>query len=153
MTTTAIPTDHPVLSPYIVVKGAADAMVFYEKAFGAAEVFRLTFPDGAIGHAELAIGASRLMLAEEFPDFGALSPISVGGSPVSMQLYVQDVDQTVADAVALGATILRPLKDEFYGDRTGMIADPFGHKWHLSSRRENLTPEEMQRRMDTLSEA
>jgi PhnB protein len=142
-----VPEEHA-LSPYLVVKGAAKAIEFYAKAFGAREVFRLVEPSGKVGHAELEIGKSTLMLADEYPDFGALSPVTLGGSPVALHLYVEDVDAVVLRATAAGATVLRPVKDEFFGDRTAMVADPFGHKWHLSTRKENVSPEEMQRRMD-----
>jgi PhnB protein len=143
-----IPDELHVLSPYLVVRGASVAIAFYARAFGAEEVFRLSDPSGKLGHAELRIGNSRFMLADEYPDFGALSPLAIGGSPVSIHLYVEDVDQTFARALAAGAVELRPLKDEFYGDRTGLVADPFGHKWHLASRREEVSPAEMQRRMN-----
>lgn len=134
------------LTPYIIVKNAAAAIAFYEKAFGAKEEYRLAGPDGKIGHAELVIGAGRLMLAEESPAFGALSPASIGGTPVKLHLDVEDVDATMARAEAGGATILRPARDQFYGERSGMIADPFGHQWFLGTRKENVSPEEMQKR-------
>jgi PhnB protein len=135
------------LSPYLIVKGAARAIDFYTRCFGARELFRLCDPGGdRIGHAELEVGTGRLMLADEYPDFGALSPPTVGGTPVSLHLYVADVDGTVAEAVEAGATVLRPVKDEFFGDRTGLVMDPFGHRWHLSTRREEVSPEEMQKR-------
>lgn len=140
-------SSHP-LSPYLVAKGADRAIAFYTDVFGAQERYRLSEPSGKIGHAELSIGASRIMIADEYPDFGALSPISVGGSPVALHLYVADVDAVVARATAAGSTVLRPVKDEFFGDRTAMIADPFGHKWHLATSIEEVTPEEMQRRWD-----
>jgi PhnB protein len=143
-----IEADAAPLAPYLVVKDAPRAIAFYVQAFGAIEIFRLTEPSGKVGHAELDIGASRLMLADEYPDFGALSPLTVGGTPVALHLYVADVDRTVQQAEALGATILRPVQDEFFGDRTGMIVDPFGHKWHLATRIERIAPEEMQRRWD-----
>jgi PhnB protein len=137
----------PALAPYIVVKGAARAIEFYRTAFGATEVFRLRDPGSdRLGHAELDLLGSRLMLADEYPDFGALGPVSIGGSPVTLHLYVEDVDAVVARAVDAGATVLRPLKDEFYGDRTAMLADPFGHRWHVATRREDVSPEEMQKR-------
>jgi PhnB protein len=145
-TTTSATNVSRALTPYIVVRNAADAIRFYAEAFGATELFRLAEPGGKVGHAELAIGDSCLMLADEYPDFGALSPPSVGGSPVSLHLSVDDVDATVQRAEAAGATVLRPVKDEFYGDRAGMIVDPFGHKWHLATRKEDVSPEEMQRR-------
>ncbi len=148
MTVKPVPSEHPVLSPYLIVKGAPRAITFYVEAFNAKELFRLAEPSGKIGHAELEIGGSRFMLADEYPDFGALSPVTVGGSPVSLHLYVEDVDRTVERAVAAGATLLRPVKDEFFGDRTGMLADPFGHKWHVATRKEHVSPEEMQKRMN-----
>jgi PhnB protein len=143
-----VPADLPALSPYVVVIGAAKAIDFYGRAFAATEHFRLKDPSGKIGHAELEVGGCRLMLAEEHRDFGALSPATVGGTPVLIHLYVVDVDASVARAIAAGATVLRPLTDEFYGDRVAMLADPFGHKWFLATRKEEVTPTEMQRRMD-----
>jgi PhnB protein len=143
-----IPNEQQALSPYLIVKGAPIAIAFYTAAFGARELFRLTEPGGKVGHAELQIGQSRFMLADEYPDFGALSPITVGGSPVSMHLYVEDVDATAARATEAGATLIRPLTDEFFGDRTCMVTDPFGHKWHLATRKEEVSPSEMQKRMN-----
>jgi PhnB protein len=137
----------PSLSPYLIVNNAELAIAYYTQAFGATEVFRLTDPAGKIGHAELLIGTSRLMLASEFPDFGALGPISIGGTPVSLHLYVEAVEHTVSKASSLGGTVLRPVKLEFYGDKTALIVDPFGHKWHLSTKVETVSPQEMQRRM------
>lgn len=141
-----LPPDGRVLTPYITVRDAVRAIEFYVHAFEARELFRLVEPQGRVGHAELAIGGSLLMLSDEYPDFGALSPAGVGGSPVTLHLYVRDVDATLARAEAAGATLLRAPKDEFYGDRTGMLQDPFGHRWMLASRREEVAPEEMQRR-------
>lgn len=138
------------LTPYIIVKGADAAIAFYNKAFGAREEFRLAAPNGQIGHAELVIGEGRLMLADEAPSFGALSPPSVGGTPVRLHLQVEDVDAVMKRAEAAGATVLRIAKDEFYGDRTGMIADPFGHQWHLSTRKETISTAEMQKRFAEL---
>ncbi|AUX40194.1 glyoxalase [Sorangium cellulosum] len=143
-----VPDEKQALSPYLVVRGAAQAIAFYVEAFGAKELYRLSEPSGKIGHAELVIGGSRFMLADEYPDFGALGPLTVGGTPVSLHLYVEDVDRTVERATKAGATLLRPVKDEFFGDRTGMVADPFGHKWHLATHKEDVSPEEMQRRMN-----
>jgi PhnB protein len=136
----------PALTPYLIVQDAAAAIDFYQRALGARELYRLTGPDGRIGHAELEFADSILMLAEEYPEFGALSPASVGGSPVSLHLAVDDVDAVLAKAESLGATLLRRAKNEFYGERTGMIADPAGHRWHLATRQEDVSPEEMQRR-------
>ena len=143
-----IPNEHQAMSPYLIVKGAAQAIEFYVKAFGAKEHFRLKEPSGKIGHAELEIGNARFMLADEYPDFGALSPVTVGGSPVSIHLYVMDVDKTVEHATSAGATLLRPVNDEFFGHRVALLIDPFGHKWHLATRKEEVSPEEMQKRMD-----
>jgi PhnB protein len=143
-----VPDEDRAMSPYLIVKGASGAIAFYATAFGAKELYRLAEPSGKIGHAELAIGKARFMLADEYPDFGALSPITIGGSPVSIHLYVADVDETVARAVAAGATLQRPVTDEFFGDRVALLTDPFGHKWHLASRKENVSPEEMQKRMN-----
>lgn len=138
------------LSAYLVVKGAARAIDFYTGVFGAKELYRLVEPGGKVGHAELELGRDRFMLADEYPDFGALSPDTIGGSPVSMHLYVDDVDALVKRAEEAGATLLRPAKDEFFGDRTAMIVDPFGHKWQLATRIEDVSPEEMQRRWSTV---
>jgi PhnB protein len=136
------------LTPYIIVKGADKAIAFYTKVLGAVEQYRLAGPDGRIGHAELRIGDSGLMLADESPSFGAFSPPSVGGTPVMLHLCVADVDATINKAEAEGATILRPAQDQFYGERSGMIVDPFGHQWHLGTPIEQVSPEEMQRRFD-----
>jgi PhnB protein len=134
------------LTPHIVVRGAAQALQFYAKVFGARVDFSLLEPSGKVGHAELLIGESRMMLADEYPDFGALAPASVGGTPVALHLYVPDVDATMALAEEHGATVLRVAKDEFYGDRSGVLLDPFGHRWNLATRKEVVSPEEMQRR-------
>lgn len=149
-TLSPVPTDQPALTPQLIVKNGAKAIAFYVRSLGAKEVFRLTEPSGKVGHAELTIGGSRFSLADEYPDFGALSPTSIGGSPVSIHLYVANVDEVIERAVAEGATLLRPIQDEFYGDRVGMIADPFGHKWQIASRREVVEPAEMQRRWSAM---
>jgi PhnB protein len=139
------------LTPYIAVKGAANAIAFYKKVFGAKEEFRLEDQDKRIGHAEISIGDGRLMLSDEYPDFGALAPPSIGGTPVKLHLYVEDVDATMKKAEGAGATVLRPAQDQFYGDRSGMIADPFGHQWFLATRRDNVSPQEMQKRFEKSS--
>jgi PhnB protein len=138
------------LTPYLVVRGAAQAIDFYGRAFGAVEAFRLSEPGGKVGHAELLLGGGRLMLADEYPDFGALGPASVGGTPVTLHLYVTDVDAVMARAEALGATVLRAAKDEFYGDRSGMLLDPFGHRWQIATRGEPVSPEQMQQRWNAM---
>jgi PhnB protein len=134
------------LTPYLIVKDAPRAIDFYTRAFGAEETFRLDGPDGKVGHAEIRIGDSYLMLADEHPDFGALGPLSIGGSPVTLHLYVDDVDRVVAGAASAGAVVLRAVKQEFYGDRTGMIVDPFGHRWHLATTVEPVSEDEMKAR-------
>ena len=134
------------LRPYLIVRGAARAIEFYIKAFGARELIRLSEPDGKVGHAELAIGNATFMLADEYPDFGALSPHSVGGSPVKLHLEVENADAAIKQAEEAGATVLRAVKDQFHGDRSGMILDPFGHSWFLAARIEDVSPAEMQRR-------
>lgn len=131
---------------YLIVKEAAAAIEFYTRAFGAVELFRLTEPSGKIGHAELRFGETVVMLADEYPDFGALAPPSVGGSPVKMHLAVADADACFARAKAEGAVELRPLTNEFYGERSGLLVDPYGHSWFVSQHIEDVSPEEMQRR-------
>jgi PhnB protein len=142
-----IPDGYHNVTPYLVIKGAAAAIDFYKKAFGAVEVMRMPQPDGRIGHAELKFGDSHVMLADEFPEMDVVSPKRLGNSPVGLLLYVDDVDKTVERAVALGATIKKPVANQFYGDRNGTIEDPFGHKWTVAVHVEDVTPEEMERRM------
>lgn len=133
------------LSPYIVVKRGAEAIAFYTEAFGATELYRMTDPgSGAIGHAELQLGASVLMLAEEYPDFGALSPDTIGGTPVSLQLAVADIDAITARAEALGAQVIRKPTDQAFGERTAHLQDPEGHRWLLSQSIKDMSPQEMQ---------
>lgn len=143
-----IPDGYHSVTPYLCVKGGEKAIEFYKKAFGATEVMRMPAPDGKIGHCELQIGDSRIMLADEFPEMEFLSPRSIGGSPVIMHLYVEDVDATVASATGAGATLTRPVKDEFYGDRAGQVEDPFGHRWYVSTHKEDLTMEEIDKRRE-----
>ena len=142
----AIPDGYNVLTAYLSIKGAADAIEFYKKAFGATEVMRLAQPDGRVGHAELQFGDSRLMLADEFPEMGFKSPRAIGGTPVMLHLYVEDVDTVIGRAVANGAKVLHPVKDQFYGDRSGSVTDPYGHVWHVATHKEDLSPEEIGRR-------
>jgi PhnB protein len=138
------------LIPYIIVRDAASALDFYARAFGAEEKFRLTDAGGRIGHAEIAIGDSTLMLADEHPEWGAVGPVTLGGTPVSLHLSIADADASAERAVAAGATLLRPVEDQFHGNRSGMVADPYGHKWMLSQQTETVSPEEMQRRYEEL---
>jgi PhnB protein len=136
-----------VLTPYLSVRGAAEAIDFYRRAFGAVETFRFDDTDGRIGHAELQIGGAALHLADEYPEAGHMGPLSIGGSPVMLSLVVPDVDAVVARAVAEGATLVQEVADQFYGDRSGQIVDPFGHRWSVTTRGESLSLEEMQRRL------
>ena len=142
-----IPDGYHSVTPYLIIKGAADALEFYKKAFGATELFRMAQPDGRIGHAEIQIGDSRIMLADEYPEMTYVSPTTLGGSSVSIMLYVEDVDSVFKQAVAAGASEQRPLEDKFYGDRTGSLVDPFGHVWHVGTHKEDVTPEEMEKRL------
>lgn len=144
-TTTAVE-----LTPYICVHDADAAIRFYADAFGAVETYRLTGRDGRIGHAELDISGNRLMLADEYPEAGALGPRSIGGAAVLMHLSVPDVDAAVARAVEAGATLVRPVADEFYGDRVGRVLDPFGYAWHISTMVEQVSAEEAKRRWDAM---
>ena len=142
-----IPDGYSTATPYLIVKDAARAIEFYKQAFAATELMRFADPSGKIGHAEIKIGNSPIMLADEHPDMGYRSPLSLGGTPVSILLYVPDVDALFARAVAAGATVKRPVKDQFYGDRSGTVEDPFGHVWILTTHVEDVSPEEMRRRM------
>ncbi|HTR01735.1 MAG TPA: VOC family protein [Thermoanaerobaculia bacterium] len=146
-----IPDGYHTVTPYLIVRGAAAAIAFYEKAFGAVELMRMPGPDGRIGHAEIRVGDSPVMLADENPAFKA--PGSFGGSPVSLMLYVPDVDATVARAVSGGAKIVRPVENQFYGDRMGGIEDPFGHQWYVATHVEDVSPEEMRRRSEKVAAA
>jgi PhnB protein len=145
-----IPDDRVGAIPYLCVSDGAAAIAFYEKAFGAREILRYVDPGGKIGHAELEIGAACIMLADEYPDHGFKDPKGYGGSPVSIHLFVEDVDAAIARAVAAGAVVLRPAEDQFYGDRSGKLEDPFGHVWLLSTRKEDLSTEEKQKRFAAL---
>ncbi|MGZ4758970.1 MAG: VOC family protein [Acidimicrobiales bacterium] len=146
-TPTAVSTQ---LVPYLVVDGATAAIEFYVAAFGAVETMRLMQPDGRVGHAELTIGTAALMLADEFPEMGILGPAARGGTSVSLHLVVPDVDATVAAALEAGATLERPVADQFYGNRSGIVVDPFGHRWIVQTPIEEISAEEMQRRLDEL---
>jgi PhnB protein len=145
-----IPDGYHTVTPYLIVKDAARALDFYKKAFGAKETMRFPGPGGKIGHAEIKIGNSPIMLADEHPQMGASSPQTLGGSPVSLCLYVEDADGLFDRAVSAGAKVVRPLKDQFYGDRSGTVADPFGHVWTIATHKEDVSPEEMQKRMQAV---
>lgn len=150
-----IPEGFSSVTPYLVINGAAKAIEYYKNVFGATEVVRMDQPDGKVGHAELQIGNSRIMLADENPQMGTghASAASIGGSPVSLYVYFPDVDRVVERAVAAGAKILRPVQDQFYGDRNGFIQDPYGHLWGISTHVEDVAPQEMEERMKKLRAA
>jgi PhnB protein len=141
-----IPDGYHTVTPYLIVRDAARALDFYAKAFGAVELFRFPCPDGKIMHAEFKIGDSPIMLADEFPEMGAVSPQTRGGCTSSILLYVKDVDAMAKQAIAAGATVVRPVKDQFYGDRAGTFTDPFGHQWTISTHIEDVSSQEMQKR-------
>jgi PhnB protein len=150
MAVRAIPAGYHTATPYLIVKGAAAAIDFYKKAFGATELMRLADPSGKIGHAEIKIGDSPIMLADEVPAMGIRSPQTLGGAGVSILLYVEDVDARFNQAVAAGATAVRPLQDQFYGDRSGTLTDPFGHVWTIATHNEDVPPEEIDRRFEAM---
>jgi PhnB protein len=145
---TPVPEGYHSVTPCLAVNDAASAIAFYKEAFGATELMRMPAPGGKVGHAELEIGDSRIMLADEYPEMGFRSAKAYGGSPVGLHLYVEDVDAVARRAVAAGARELRPVKDQFYGDRTGSFEDPFGHVWHLATRKQDLSPDELKRRAE-----
>ena len=141
-----IPDGYHSVTPYLILSSASDAIAFYKKALGADEVMRMDDPAGKIHHAEISIGGSRIMLADEHPEIQALSPKTIGGSPVSMHVYVEDVDALMERAVSAGAKLIRPVADQFYGDRVGGIEDPFGYRWFIATHKEDLSMDEIRRR-------
>ncbi len=141
-----IPEGYHTVTPYLIIKDAASAIEFYKKAFGATELFRMAGPSGKIGHAEIKIGNSPIMLADEMPEMGYRSAQSLGGTPVGILLYVEDVDTVFNQAIAAGAKVERPVKDQFYGDRSGGVTDPFGLVWHIATHVEDVAPEELRKR-------
>jgi len=148
MATKSIPDGYHSVTPYLITTGAANAIDFYKRAFGATEVMRMPSPDGTIGHAELKIGDSMIMLADEHPQMGYRSPQSLGGTGVSLMIYLDQVDEVFKRAVAAGAKELQPVKDQFYGDRSGTLQDPFGHVWTIATHVEDVPPEEMRIRAE-----
>ena len=142
----AIPDGYHTATPYLIIKDAARAIEFYKKAFGATEIMRMAEPSGKVTHAEIKIGDSPIMLADEFPEMGARSPQTIGGSPVSIFLYVENVDALANQAIAAGAKVLMPVQDQFWGDRYGKLADPFGHLWDIATHKEDVAPEEIHKR-------
>ena len=147
-----IPEGYPQVTPYLHVDGADAAIEFYSKVLGAKERMRLPGPDGKIGHAELQLGDSIIMLADENPDIGVLGPKTIGGTPVTISVYVEDVDAAFEAAAAEGATVLRQVEDQFYGDRTGQFEDPFGHHWSVATHVEDVPPGEMEKRAAAMAE-
>ena len=148
-----IPRGYHAVTPYLSVKGAATAIAFYKKAFAAKEIMRMPAPGGTIGHAEIQIADSHIMLADEFPDMNFRGPKSFGGTSVHIHLYVQDVDRVVKKAVAAGAKVLRPVTDQFYGDRIGFLEDPFGHVWHVATHKEDVPLKELKMRAAAMAAA
>ncbi|MBW4517050.1 MAG: VOC family protein [Timaviella obliquedivisa GSE-PSE-MK23-08B] len=145
-----IPDHYPTATPYLTVKDAVKAIEFYKQAFGATESMRLVTPSGTIGHAEIIIGTSPIMLSDEFPEMGMHSPQALGSSPVSIHLYVEDADATFNQAIAAGAKEMMAIENQFYGDRMGTIIDPFGHTWMIATHQEDVLPEELQQRFIAL---
>ncbi len=141
-----IPDGYPRVTPYLSIDGADAAIDFYSKVFGAAERVRMPDPEGRIGHAELQVGDSLIMLADEYPEMGIRGPKAVGGTPVTISIYVEDVDDVFDRAVELGAKAVRPVEDQFYGDRSGQFEDPFGHRWSVATHVEDVPPDEMAKR-------
>ncbi|MGH8479780.1 MAG: VOC family protein [Gammaproteobacteria bacterium] len=150
MTVRPTPDGYHSVTPYLSIKGASEAIEFYKRAFGAAELFRLVAPNGEIGHAEIRIGDSHIMLADSCDEGAFRSPRSLSGSSVGLHVYVENVDTLFAQAVDAGAKVIRPVQDQFYGDRTGTLEDPFGHVWFLATHKEDLSPEEINRRAEAL---
>ena len=141
-----IPEGYHSVTPYLSIKGAAKAIDYYKQVFGATELFRMAGADGKIGHAEIKIGNSPIMLADEFPEMEFVSPQTLGGSPIGLMIYVDDVDTMFNQAISAGATEVKPLQDQFYGDRSGTLKDPFGHVWTVATHVEDVAPEELQKR-------
>lgn len=148
MPVSPIPEGYHSVTPYLILKNAAAAIEFYKKAFGAVELLRMAAPGGKIGHAEIKIGDSPVMLADEFPDMGFKGPESLGGTPVSLMVYVDDVDKIYPQAIAAGGKEMRPLQNQFYGDRSGTLTDPFGHVWTISTHVEEVSEEELAKRAE-----
>ena len=153
MAVSAIPAGYHSITAYITVKNSAIAIDFYKAAFAATEIFRLEMGPGVIGHAEIKIGDSHVMLSDEFPEYGAISPQTLGGASSHLMIYCEDCDALYARAVAAGAKVKRPIENQFYGDRSGQVEDPFGHRWTISTHIEDVTSDEMKRRMAALEGA
>ena len=147
MSVKAKPDGYHTVTPYLIIQGASKAIEFYKQAFGATELMRLDAPGGTIGHAEIKIGDSIIMLADEHPEMGFRGPQALGGTPICLMLYVEDSDAMFAQAIAAGGTVQKPIQDQFYGDRSGQLADPFGHVWTIATHKEDLTPAEINARL------
>ena len=151
-----VPDGYHTVTPYLSIRGASEAIAFYRKAFGAEEIYRMEMPGNKIGHAEIQIGNSRVMLADEFPempDAVARSPVSLGGTSIGLMIYVPDVDARFKRAIDAGGKVRRPVQDQFYGDRSAVVEDPFGHIWTLATHVEDVSVEEMKRRMDAMPQS
>ena len=148
MAVSAVPRGYHTVTPYLIAKGAAEAIEFYKKAFSAKELMRFPDKDGKIGHAEVQIGDSPIMIADEYPEMGFRGPLTLGGSTVGILIYVEKVDECFARAVAAGGKVLRPIVDQLYGDRSGTLTDPFGHVWTIATHIEDVSPEEIGRRFE-----
>lgn len=148
-----IPEGYNTITPYLIIKGAAQAIDYYKNVFGATVVVRMDWPGGKVAHAELQIGDSRIMLADENPSMGATIASTIGNSPVSLYVYLPDVDRVVEKAVAEGAKVLKPVQDQFYGDRSGFLQDPFGHFWGIATHVEDVSEQEMKERMKKMMPA
>ena len=153
MSVKPIPEGYRSVTPYMIFQGATAALEFYKQALNAVELFRLPMPDGKIGHAEIQIGDSRIMLADQCEESPVASPQALSGSSVGLYVYLEDVDATYAQAINAGAKEIKPVEDQFYGDRTGSLKDPFGHIWFLATHKEDLTPEEVNQRAEALSQS
>ena len=150
MTARPVPQGYHTVTPYLIVKNAVKALDFYRRAFGAQELMRFDQPDGKIGHAEIKVGDSPVMLADEFPDMGFRSPETLGGAGVGLMIYVENVDSMFSQALSAGAKQLKPVQDQFWGDRTGTVTDPFGHVWTIATHKEDVDPKEMKRRFEAM---
>lgn len=148
MAVKAVPEGYHSITPYLICSGAAAALDYYRKVFGATELMRMAGPDGKVHHSEIRIGDSVVMVADEAPEVQAVSPKTVGGTPVGLMLYVEDVDDVFKRALAAGGKQVQPLEDKFYGDRSGSLVDPFGHQWTIATHKEDVPPEEMERRAE-----
>ena len=152
MAVNPIPAGYAGITPYLIIRDAARALGFYKEVFDAKETLHLKYPDGKVAHAELAIGEGYVMISEELPERGFRGPLSFGGTPVSLLVYVKNVDAVVAKAIAAGAESKHPVADQFYGDRSGTIVDPFGHTWTIATHQKDMSPDDMQKAMEQMKQ-